>query len=1157
MSKTVKRKITVELPKPRDLSKNRLSVFQRLGTKKLKSLETAVNINTKPKELKTNTPVVTNIAPEPKPDNVELEDADPDSLEKKREELQKELELQLKMETSRKVAPKEIVRKRKKVRSSSSSSSSSSDSGSSSDSSSSTSSKESKRKIRKGKIRKRGSSSSSDEPRKKSAKIKRVCHKKVDGSKSHKSTHGKKLLEGKIRKRSQSPPIRKRQGSSPPKSAQKIPPKSKLSVENVAKHHRMKEATRDRDREFQIRDRDREKDKDRERMRSRERIRSRSPKMRPKSRTPKRLSSRDLKHKSPPRRIGGSSGGGMRRDRSIDRVVKKDFKRHDSRERERERREKERICREDAREAAREKERQEILARCQERHERERLAREKLRRERDDDRIKPDRLIPRPAERAMAIAAARDRSRDKSIDRDRLRSVSHTRSARDRMEREKEPNPYDRVYERDDSRYDSHDRRMEKDDRGGIRDERDYIRRHDDVRPDAMNSPYLTREKRIVERDDMEWEAGGHNVVSDQRYDDLREDRRHEYGSRGYIDERHLAERDREWIRESEMGRTDDRGMYDRIIDRHVGREWDRGDASHPLPRDNYVDNREWSGGINERQWENKGKWQQQQEEEEDWDEDDSKWQDYNRISEPIHHDTGMSSAIGNMGMNDVQRGGTNRRWNSWRGRRGSQHHSGDFRRQQDGMFQHDRSSMVYRRPPDAAPTETISQSNLTEAVTVHPSTGITHDSLVGYFTNIFFSFVFLVTSIQPMTPKSDVSVSTVIGRSSLTQVIVTEVKADEKKDDAVDDVPMVSEEQLLEEVIPDDLSDFSDEADEILNRQEEDDLGILSTTLEKTSPIKQLEQQNFNLFNDERDVFGSSQYFRPDYESELLEKQNSQNALIAPIDQCLETTVTSDAAKDTEPLLVEKQVTSVESKSDVNDVKDIPDDIPEDAFEEISDGELEEEARIRGLGDALGVDWASLVEESKVITLEKSIPTQTSAKQRWQPSPIVLDAGVSHKFASEALLHRVLVNVQVKLKKERDEQKHEFQDMQSSDRIFKVKEEKLDSEYGDIQESSTCVPLSFDDIKKEENGLPTMNHTVACMQGGNRYYVNARKNIIFKASGPSSRALSAQPDLHIRRVEIDLPEKAGQCLAAVRRKDIAFNPIISSSFVKENIEFI
>lgn len=42
MSKSIKRKITVELPKPRDLSKNRLSVFQRLGTKKSKSVRTPI-----------------------------------------------------------------------------------------------------------------------------------------------------------------------------------------------------------------------------------------------------------------------------------------------------------------------------------------------------------------------------------------------------------------------------------------------------------------------------------------------------------------------------------------------------------------------------------------------------------------------------------------------------------------------------------------------------------------------------------------------------------------------------------------------------------------------------------------------------------------------------------------------------------------------------------------------------------------------------------------------------------------------------------------------------------------------------------------------------------------------------------------------------------
>ncbi|XP_037046781.1 fl(2)d-associated complex component isoform X6 [Bradysia coprophila] len=1041
MSKTVKRKITVELPKPRDLSKNRLSVFQRLGTKKLKSLETAININTKPKETKITSTITTttNLVQEPKPDNVELEDADPDSLEKKRAELQKELELQLKMESSRKVATKEIIRKRKKVRSSSSSSSSSSDSGSSSDSSSSTSSKESKRKIRKSKLRKRGSSSSSaDEPRKKSAKVKRVCHKKVDGTKSHKSSHGKKI-EGKLRKRSQSPSLRKRVGSSPPKSIQKVPIKNKISVD-PAKHHRMKEAARDREREL----RDREREKDRERMRSRERVRSRSPKMRPKSRTPKRLSSRDLKHKTPPRRIGGSSGGSMRRDRSIDRVVKKDFKRHDSRERERERREKERLCREDAREAAREKERQEILARCQERHERER--REKLRRERDDDRIKPERLLPRPAERAMAIAAARDRSRDKSIDRDRLRSVSHSRSGRERMEREKEPMPYDRVYERDDPRYETHDRRIEKDDRGSLRDERDYIRRHDDGRAESLNSPYLSREKRIVERDDIEWEAGGHGVVSDQRYDDLRDERRmtHDYGSRAYIDDRHIAERDRDWIRETEMGRTDERGMYDRTMDRHVGREWDRADTSHALPRDNYVDNREWSGGMNERQWDNKG------------------------------------AGIGNMGMNDVQRGGPNRRWNSWRGRRGSQHHSGDFRRQQDG-FQHDRSSMVYRRPPDVVPTETISQSNATDPVIIHAST--------------------VASTQSSLTPKSDVSMTAVVPRSSVTLVVPAEIKVDEKKDDVIDEASVVPEEQLLEEVIPDDLSEFSDEADEILNRQEE-----------------------------------------------LLEKQNSQNDFNAPIEPPLESTVgptaVGDPVKDTEPLLIEKQPTP----TDLNEVKELPDEMDLD-FEEISDGELEEEARIRGLGDALGVDWASLVEESKAIAREKSISTQTSAKQRWQPHSILLDVGISHKWAGQALACRILNDAQQKLKKERERLQEVVADAKLNDGTFKVKGEKLDPDYGDIPDATVNVTMNLDEIKKEDNIMLSIHQPIACIQVGSRNSADVRRNLVFKATGPFSRALSARSDLQMRRVLCGLPKREIGCFETVQKIDPAYTALAATLF--------
>lgn len=54
-----------------------------------------------------------------------------------------------------------------------------------------------------------------------------------------------------------------------------------------------------------------------------------------------------------------------------------------------------------------------------------------------------------------------------------------------------------------------------------------------------------------------------------------------------------------------------------------------------------------------------------------------------------------------------------------------------------------------------------------------------------------------------------------------LTQVAVPEIKVDDKKDAIIDTISALPDEQLLEEVIPDDLSEFSDEADEILNRQE------------------------------------------------------------------------------------------------------------------------------------------------------------------------------------------------------------------------------------------------------------------------------------------------------------------------------------------------
>lgn len=687
-------------------------------------------------------------------------------LEKKRAEIQKELDLQLKMESNtggggggvvmrKQLAPKEMIRKRKKVRSSSSSSSSSSDSGSSSDSSSSSSSKESRRKARKikgGKRRQSSSSSSEDVRIKKVTKVKRLIHKKpTDPNKKLVQVKKLQITPGKLRKLSQSPTTTVLRKVPIKVSGSKLQGTKKVLVgvtamsnaEKIAKHQRLKEQQqqqlllqqqqqqmllqqqqqqlllRDKEkerenvriREIELRERDRERErmrlKDKERGRSRS---PRSPRTRIKSRSP-RARSREIKYRSPPSRRSTSpralssqsrSGGNVvRRDRSIDRsYVRKDvYGKHDSRERER--RDKER----QEREAARDKERREALARCQERQrERIRLAKEHkehARREREG----VDRLIPRPADRALAIAAARGISRDKSDDRDRQRSHSNGRIGRERIDREKDHLSYDRNYERSEPRvYDSRDRgRINKDDGRPSREherDRDYVLvRRRDERLETRNSPYGAGRDKRGDRDSNG--AGRDLYISGSRYEDrVRDERRiagpHEYPqSRGYIEDRHRpSERDREWIRDNVDGphRDSDRShIYERSNDRrHIRGEWERSEIpGHPRP--NYSDHREWannggpgsSGGVlppGERQWENNSNWQSDRDKAENWDtgvyNEPPEWQDHHRIDKNMEHPAGLPPGI-------------NRRWINWRGggapgrgRGGMQHVSMEYRRQ-------------------------------------------------------------------------------------------------------------------------------------------------------------------------------------------------------------------------------------------------------------------------------------------------------------------------------------------------------------------------------------------------------------------------------------------------------------------------------------------
>jgi len=77
--------------------------------------------------------------------------------------------------------------------------------------------------------------------------------------------------------------------------------------------------------------------------------------------------------------------------------------------------------------------------------------------------------------------------------------------------------------------------------------------------------------------------------------------------------------------------------------------------------------------------------------------------------------------------------------------------------------------------------------------------------------------------------------------------------------------------------------------------------------------------------------------------------------------------------------------------------------------FEEISDGELEEDIKTsgKGLGDALGVDWESLVKETQAKRIVSS--NQDSAENRWQCKAIFYRIGISKKYAGEDFVKKLL----------------------------------------------------------------------------------------------------------------------------------------------------
>lgn len=218
----------------------------------------------------------------------------------------------------------------------------------------------------------------------------------------------------------------------------------------------------------------------------------------------------------------------------------------------------------------------------------------------------------------------------------------------------------------------------------------------------------------------------------------------------------------------------------------------------------------------------------------------------------------------------------------------------------------------------------------------------------------------------------------------------------------------------------------------------------------------------------------------------EIQESAIAKPALLQEVPKSSESdveAVSESQQKSSSPNRTLNQLTKEESMDDENMDLD---------FEEISEDELDEETRVKGLGDALGVDWASLVAESR----PRIMPTN-SVKRRWGGHNILVNLGISVDMAGEELVKRIL---------------KEHADIRRT-------EEKKEADGTEIGVNG----ISRDNT--EAKSEVQISHPVAAIQVSLRSKELIRKNL-FASVGPFRRALSARSDLIIRRHLCNLPVK-------------------------------
>lgn len=207
--------------------------------------------------------------------------------------------------------------------------------------------------------------------------------------------------------------------------------------------------------------------------------------------------------------------------------------------------------------------------------------------------------------------------------------------------------------------------------------------------------------------------------------------------------------------------------------------------------------------------------------------------------------------------------------------------------------------------------------------------------------------------------------------------------------------------------------------------------------------------------------------------------------------------------------------------------------------FEEISDGELEEDsAKVKGLGDALGVDWAGLVAAVEPRDPGKSAgegqgDLKTSVKEMWAPKRIFRDVGISVRMAGMELAKRLLgggdlVEEKVGGMRIKNEPLDEEEEGQQLNGDGQPKEEQLEVKSADQEDL------------KEITEVDLVANPIASCQVSLRRKMQWRSNLIVNrnsaAGGVNPVALCARRDLQIRRQLCGLP--AGEIQLRKDRND-------------------